>query len=101
MTGYVQEVNEVWVPLALARKDGTCPRIFCVFSNLAVSRLVTQSGDPIETRDYADFVLEWAEQWAESKLVAMYQSRLPGTVTVSTVPAMPTAADYTFSWKNT
>ena len=107
-----RDVLGVSLPLVKRRsedKDGTCPRIFCVFSNLAVSRLVTQSGvgaceerwNPIETRDYADFVLEWAEQWAESKLVAMYQSMLPGTVTVSTVPAMPTAADYTFTWKNT
>ena len=67
MTGYSQIANEVWVPLALARKDGTCPRIFCVFSNLAASKLVTQSGDPIDTSGYEDFVMEWAETWAEGK----------------------------------
>ena len=43
MTGYVQEANEVWVPLALARKDGTCPRIFCVLKHhRTVSKLVRQ-----------------------------------------------------------
>ena len=66
MTGYTQIVDEVWVPLALARKDGTCPRIFCVFNNMAAPKLVTKSGDRIDTNNYEDFVVEWAEVWAET-----------------------------------
>ena len=83
MTGYVQIQHEVWVPLLLARKDGTSPRIFCVFNTGAVPELVKQDGGPIDFRDYEDFVLVWAEQWAESSIDAMYQSLHPCTKTVT------------------
>ena len=85
MIGYVQMEHEIWAPLALARKDGTHPRIFCVLNTLAAPELVKQDGSPIDFRDYEDFVLEWAEQWAEDNLDAMYLSMHPGTMTISTV----------------
>ena len=83
MIGYVQLEHEIWVPIALARKDGTCPRIFCILKSLAVPKLVKQDGSPIDFRDYEEFVLEWAEVWAESQLNEMYLSKHPGTKTVS------------------
>ena len=85
MIGYVQMPHEIWVPLALARKDGTHPRIFCVFNTLAATKLVQQDGDPIDPKDYEDFVLQWAETWAEGNLEAMYFSMHPGTKTVSNI----------------
>ena len=84
MTGYAQIQHEIWVPMMLAREDGTYPRVFCVFNTLKTSELVKQNGDPIDPSDYEDFVLEWAEQWAENHIEAVYLRMHPVTKTAST-----------------
>ena len=83
MIGYSQIPHEVWVPMKLARKDGTYPRVFCVFNTFQTSRLVNLNGGPLDLRDYEDFVLEWAEQWAEHHIDAVYLSTHHVTKTVS------------------